>query len=82
MLSSCLAWSLASGDSCVNMVMTRAKGLSLREAPQAREGDGLVSERRFGLENSQSRATLLDAAEQLMREEGYAAVTSDRKSVV
>ena len=35
-----------------------------------------MSERRFGLENSQSRATLLDAAEQLMREEGYAAVTS------
>jgi AcrR family transcriptional regulator len=35
-----------------------------------------VSERRFGLENSESRAALLDAAEQLMREEGYAAVTS------
>ena len=35
-----------------------------------------MSERRFGLENSQSRAALLDAAEQLMREEGYAAVTS------
>ncbi len=32
--------------------------------------------RRFGLENSESRAALLDAAEQLMREEGYAAVTS------
>jgi AcrR family transcriptional regulator len=35
-----------------------------------------VSERRFGLENSESRAALLEAAEQLMREEGYAAVTS------
>ena len=34
--------------------------------------------RRFGLENSKTRAALLDAAEQLMREEGYAAVTSRR----
>ena len=34
--------------------------------------------RRFGLENSKTRGFLLDAAEQLMREEGYAAVTSRR----
>ena len=34
--------------------------------------------RRFGLENSKTRTHLLDAAEQLMREEGYAAVTSRR----
>jgi AcrR family transcriptional regulator len=34
--------------------------------------------RRFGLENSKTRGSLLDAAEQLMREEGYAAVTSRR----
>jgi TetR/AcrR family transcriptional regulator len=38
----------------------------------------VVSDRRFGLENSKSRSILLDAAEQLMREEGYAAVTSRR----
>jgi AcrR family transcriptional regulator len=34
--------------------------------------------RRFGLENSKTRGLLLTAAEQLMREEGYAAVTSRR----
>jgi AcrR family transcriptional regulator len=34
--------------------------------------------RRFGLENSKTRGILLDAADQLMREEGYAAVTSRR----
>jgi AcrR family transcriptional regulator len=38
----------------------------------------VASERRFGLEDSKSRGMLLDAAEQLMREEGYAAVTSRR----
>lgn len=38
----------------------------------------MASDRRFGLENSKSRGILLDAAEQLMREEGYAAVTSRR----
>ena len=38
----------------------------------------MVSARRFGLENSKTRAILVDAAEQLMREEGYAAVTSRR----
>jgi AcrR family transcriptional regulator len=35
-----------------------------------------VSERRVGAENSKTRAILLDAAEMLMLEEGYAAVTS------
>jgi TetR/AcrR family transcriptional regulator len=38
----------------------------------------VTSDRRFGLESSKSRGILLDAAEQLMREEGYAAVTSRR----
>ena len=37
-----------------------------------------VSERRIGAENSKTRAILLDAAEMLMLEEGYAAVTSRR----
>jgi AcrR family transcriptional regulator len=36
------------------------------------------SERRIGGENSKTRALLLDTAERLMREEGYAAVTSRR----
>jgi AcrR family transcriptional regulator len=35
-----------------------------------------VSERRIGTENSKTREVLLEAAEQLMRDEGYAAVTS------
>jgi AcrR family transcriptional regulator len=34
--------------------------------------------RRIGAENSRTRAALLDAAEQLMRNEGYAAVSSRR----
>lgn len=38
----------------------------------------MSSARRFGLENSETRASLLDAAEQVMCEEGYAAVTSRR----
>jgi len=38
----------------------------------------MASVRRFGLESSETRASLLDAAEQLMCEEGYAAVTSRR----
>lgn len=42
------------------------------------KGNQSVSERRFGAENSKSREALLEAAEQVMREEGYAAVTSRR----
>lgn len=37
-----------------------------------------MSERRFGSETSKTREVLLEAAEQLMREEGYAAVTARR----
>lgn len=35
-----------------------------------------VSTRRLGVESAENRHALLDAAEQIMREEGYAAVTS------
>jgi AcrR family transcriptional regulator len=38
----------------------------------------MASNRRIGLEQSKTRALLLDAAEQIMREEGYAAVSSRR----
>lgn len=38
----------------------------------------MTSTRRIGTETSKTRAVLLDAAEQLMLEEGYAAVTSRR----
>src|SRR6476469_5572482 len=38
----------------------------------------MVSPRRLGTEDSKTRGQLLDAAEQLMLEEGYAAVTSRR----
>lgn len=37
-----------------------------------------VSERRLGAESAKNREALLEAAEQVMREEGYAAVTSRR----
>jgi AcrR family transcriptional regulator len=38
----------------------------------------MASRRRIGVESSQTRALLLGAAEQVMREEGYAAVTTRR----
>jgi AcrR family transcriptional regulator len=38
----------------------------------------VASERRIGAPDAKNRAVLLDAAEQLMHEEGYAAVTSRR----
>lgn len=38
--------------------------------------DNAASPRRLGVESSQTRHALLDAAELIMREEGYAAVTS------
>jgi AcrR family transcriptional regulator len=38
----------------------------------------MASNRRIGLEQSKTRARLLDAAEEIMREEGYAAVSSRR----
>jgi len=38
----------------------------------------MASKRRVGAENSETRSLLLDAAEQLMMEEGYAAITSRR----
>ncbi len=42
------------------------------------KGGQPASERRLGAENSKTREALLEAAEQVMREEGYAAVTSRR----
>src|SRR5437763_9767850 len=41
-------------------------------------GDGMASARRIGAPDAKNRGVLLDAAEQLMLEEGYAAVTSRR----
>src|SRR5689334_15684353 len=38
----------------------------------------MASTRRIGAESSETRAALLDAAERLLLEEGYAAVTSRR----
>ncbi|HUA95206.1 MAG TPA: TetR family transcriptional regulator, partial [Acidimicrobiales bacterium] len=38
----------------------------------------MVSNRRIGAEDSKSRQALLDATEQIMLEEGYAAVSSRR----
>ena len=39
---------------------------------------GVVATRRLGTETSETRATLLDATEQLMLDSGYAAVSSRR----
>jgi AcrR family transcriptional regulator len=53
----------------------------LQDGPQNGRGREVLevsSNRRIGLEQSKTRGLLLDAAEQLMREEGYAAVSSRR----
>jgi len=36
----------------------------------------MAADRRIGMERSENRTALLDAAERIMRQEGYAAVTS------
>jgi AcrR family transcriptional regulator len=46
--------------------------------PRRRGGAPDSSRRRIGAPDSRTRARLVDAAEQLLREEGYAAVTSRR----
>jgi TetR/AcrR family transcriptional regulator len=43
---------------------------------------GVVATRRLGTETSETRATLLDATEQLMLDSGYAAVSSRRVAAV
>ena len=49
------------------------------EAPKLAEvGQHMAPARRSGAQDSETRAALLDAAERLMLEEGYAAVTSRR----
>ncbi len=45
---------------------------------KVRQGDDMPSGRRIGAPDAKNRGVLLDAAEQLMLEEGYAAVTSRR----
>src|SRR6059058_4508318 len=45
---------------------------------QGREEDAVASGRRIGAPDAKNRGVLLDAAEQLLLEEGYAAVTSRR----
>lgn len=47
-----------------------------RAARQSRHGKKRPSSRRIGTENSKTRALILDVAEKVMREDGYAAVTS------
>lgn len=61
------------------MVVERSDS-SGRKQVKVRRGSApaKVSERRIGAENSKTRAILLDAAETLMLEDGYAAVTSRR----
>src|ERR1700712_3791964 len=41
-------------------------------------GEEMAAPRRLGAPDAKNRTVLLDAAEQLMRDEGYAAVTSRR----
>jgi AcrR family transcriptional regulator len=55
-------------------VKRRASHAGSRRAPRTRG----TSTRRIGAEDSATRAALLDAAQRLMLEEGYAAVTSRR----
>lgn len=52
-------------------------GVTADRAQRVR-GNGMTSARRIGAPDAKNRGLLLDAAEQLMLEEGYAAVTSRR----
>jgi TetR/AcrR family transcriptional regulator len=77
MLSACLAWRNVapkvkeSGPIGVYHLRVERDGLS--------EGRvGMASDRRIGGPDAKNRGVLLDAAEQLMLEDGYAAVTSRR----
>jgi TetR/AcrR family transcriptional regulator len=60
------------------MLRERSDSPSRKQAKGRSSSRGRVPERRIGAENSKTRAVLLDAAEILMLEEGYAAVTSRR----
>jgi AcrR family transcriptional regulator len=59
----------------------RARGVHHRPADRRERGHvplTTITNRRIGAETSKTRVVLLDAAEKLMLEEGYAAVTSRR----
>jgi TetR/AcrR family transcriptional regulator len=61
------------------MRSTTKKPAQRRRTGRARQrSDGDASDRRIGTESSATRVLLLDAAERLLIEEGYAAVTSRR----
>jgi AcrR family transcriptional regulator len=47
-------------------------------SPAVGENEAMTTPRRIGTESSETRALLLDATERLMRDEGYAAVSSRR----
>jgi AcrR family transcriptional regulator len=47
-------------------------------SPVVGENEAMTTPRRIGTESSETRALLLDATERLMRDEGYAAVSSRR----
>ena len=66
-----------------NVVVKARAWPTLRSACSARysarvRNHGMTSARRIGAPDAKNRGVLLDAAEQLMLEEGYAAVTSRR----
>src|SRR5882757_4462143 len=56
----------------------RSGGSTLRSACRDGGGVGMASARRIGAPDAKNRGVLLDAAEQLLLEDGYAAVTSRR----
>jgi AcrR family transcriptional regulator len=59
-----------------NMSGKSPRKKAVRAARQARHVKRKPSSRRIGTENSKTRVLILDVAEQVMREDGYAAVTS------
>ena len=73
MLCICLAW----GRSWSRKSRRYDLRISIRQLDDARVRN-MASDRRIGAPEAKNRGVLLDAAEQLMLEEGYAAVTSRR----
>ena len=71
-LSTCLAWA------SVAVKVTRPTGvydLPVEPLVSSEGRVGMASDRRIGAPDAKNRGVLLDAAEQLMLEDGYAAVT-------
>ena len=82
MLGKCMAWAAGRTHGALARLLSECLAAELDgvNGPPGRAipHGAMMTKRRIGAEDSTTRAALLDAAQQLMLEEGYAAVTSRR----